>query len=623
MRARSRTVAEPYFEDEEFSSQRNWRVWRDMFRRAGNYNRHLVGMGCLAVMLAVLDVGFPLITREIINDLESGSADRWGRYVAMFFGMTLIFSSCVFGFITLGGRISTGFSHDIRQAGFARLQELSFNYFNRRPVGWLVTRLTSDCDRLSRVLSWGVLDLVWGTFFLVFATICMVVINWKLSLVVLAVLPPLAWLSLFFQRRLLHTNRAVRKTNSNITAGFNEAISGIRTTKTLVREDENLEEFREKTGRMFEESVRNAVLSSMYLPIVMTLGSLGAGLALWAGGVMVQGVNGIQLGTLVLFVTLARQMFFPIQELARLLTELQAAQAAAERVQGLIDTQPDVQDTPEVKALLESRRGVDDGLAPDGGETEIHSVDFAGVGFIYPQGQEVLRDFHLHVEGGQTVALVGPTGGGKTTIVSLLCRFYEPTTGEIRINGVDYRKRSLLWLQSNLGIVLQQPQLFSGSIRENIRYGRLDATDDEVEAAAQIVCAEEFILPLQDGYETEIGEGGGKLSTGQKQLISFARAVLADPQIFVMDEATSSVDTETEQAIQKGLREVLRGRMSFVIAHRLSTIRSADRILVIHDGRIAEDGSHEELIDRKGEYYRLYTNQFTRERSLHVLEDLE
>jgi len=523
-------------------------------------------------------------------------------------------------FIRLAGRISTGISHDIRQSGFNHLQELSFSFYDRRPTGWLLARLTSDCDRLSRTIAWGALDVVWGSCMVVAIGVIMLVVNWKLALLVLAVIPALAWVSLIFQRRILNASRAVRKQNSNITAAYSECLAGVRTTKTLVREAENIREFQDLTQQMYGHSVWCALLSAGYLPIVLTLGSLGAGLALWAGGV--QAIAGtLSIGTLILFVSYSAQLFFPILEMARVFADLQGTQAAAERIFGLIDTEPEVKDTPEVLAAIavHRTRSPQKGLAIDGMPDRIHEVRFRDVCFAYNQGQPVLNNFNLTVKAGQTIALTGPTGGGKSTIVSLLCRFYEPTSGEILINALEYRRRSLKWLQSSLGMVLQQPHLFSGTVAQNIRYGRLDASDQEVIQAARMVRAHDFIMTLESGYDTEVGEAGVKLSTGQKQLVSFARAILADPQMFVMDEATSSVDTQTEQLIQQGLAAVLQGRISFIIAHRLSTIRSADVILVIDEGQIAEQGNHRELIQRKGRYYELYTSQFAEEETSEIL----
>jgi ATP-binding cassette subfamily B protein len=354
---------------------------------------------------------------------------------------------------------------------------------------------------------------------------------------------------------------------------------------------------------------------------VLTICSIGIALALGRGGMDVTR-GAMSLGTLVMFLQYAAFIQNPAQELANTLTLVQGAQASAERIQGLLDTPLEIQDSPDVLAALRIGHN-GDGLAPDGHTKVIESIEFRDVSFAYKEGRQVLDSFNLRVGAGQSIALVGPTGGGKSTIVSVLCRFYEPTSGQVLINDVDYRQRGLSWLQSNLGMVLQQPHLFSGTVRENIRYGRLDATDAEVERAAKLVNAHEFIAAMKDGYESQVGEGGNQLSTGQKQLAALARAIIADPQLFVMDEATSSVDTHTERAIQAAVERVMEQRISFVIAHRLSTIRAADRILFIDAGRIVEDGTHAELIRLRGRYYELYTNQFTSDREAEMLDEVQ
>jgi ATP-binding cassette subfamily B protein len=609
------------FTEEEFSEQFNLRLWRKLAVFARPHRAVLAVLMGTAIVLAVCDAFLNLVLGRIIDSAGAGQKDAMLGYALAYLGLVTVISTCVFVFINLAGRCSTGISHDIRKAAFAHLQQLHMAYYDRRPVGWLMARLTSDCQRFSSFISWGLLDLTWGVTIMLGISTIMILLNWRLALVAFSVLPVMLFVSVQLQKRILRLSRKVRKTNSQITASYNEGIVGVRTTKALVREKKNLDEFGKLTGDMYAQSVRSAILSSIYWTSVMTLASVGGALVLWRTGAA-QLAGFISLGTMLAFIQYTAQFFHPIHELSHILTDWQAAQASAERILGLLETPCEVKDAPEVAAAIEAaaKKPASPDLACDGLPNRVETIEFAGVDFKYKEGQKVLSGFNLNVRAGQSVALVGPTGGGKTTIVSLLCRFYEPTAGEIRINGLDYRRRSLRWLQSNLGIVLQQPHLFSGSIRENIRYGRLSATDAEVEQAARAVRAHDFIEKMSSGYDTEVGEGGNRLSVGQKQLVSFARAVLADPQIFVMDEATSSVDTRTEQLIQDGLRAVLRGRTSFIVAHRLSTIRSADVILVIENGQIIEQGNHHQLIRLKGRYYELYTNQFAREKEFELME---
>jgi ATP-binding cassette subfamily B protein len=462
-----------------------------------------------------------------------------------------------------------------------------------------MARMTSDCDRIASLLPWALLDGVWGLSFMSGIAVVMLWMNWKIATAVLCIVPPLALATALYQKRLVRSQRRARSVNSRITSAFNEGISGVRTTKAFVREMENLTEFRGRTQEMFGHSYRNALYGAVYLPVVISLGATGVALAIWRGGLL--SLNGIlPFGDLVVFMQYASLFHIPIQELAERFTGLQAAQVSAERLQSLLDEEPEIRDSPEVRA----------GGAINRGDATIREISFENLNFAYGKGRMVLYDFNLKIGPGESVALVGETGSGKSTVAKLLCRFYEPTAGSIRINGVDYRELGLHWLQSNLGIVLQEPHLFSGSIRENIRYGRLDATDAEVETVAQTVGASRFIENLADGYKTEVGEGGNRLSTGQKQLIALARALLANPQILILDEATSSVDTETEREIQAAIEAVLKGRISVIIAHRLSTIRAASRILVLDHGRIIEEGTHSELIGRAGPYARLYSQQF-------------
>lgn len=619
-------MASDHLEDEDALHPRiNFALWRGILRFARPYRWHLTVLAIQAALCAGADVTIPWLTGRFVDEITThGRAARLGHIELAYCGVIAMLGGCIFTFILMAGRISTGVAYDLRTAAFDKLQDLPFSFYDRKAVGWLMARLTSDVSNLSRILGWTLLDLVWGSLLLTAISVVMFALNWRLALIVLAIMPVLIWVSRFFQVRLLRTSRALRKANSHTTAAFNEGIVGVRTTKSFVREARNLDEFTDLTGQMYRHAVSNGLYAALFLPCVLTLCSVGVGLALWRGGIDVR-AGGMTIGTLVMFLQYAAVIQNPAQELANALTMIQGAQASAERLQGLLDTPIEIQDSAEVRERMEASsasngNGAADALAPDGYAHRIESIEFRDVSFAYKEGQRVLERFNLTVSAGQTIALVGPTGGGKSTIVSLLCRFYEPTSGQILIDGVDYRRRSLHWLQSNLGMVLQQPHLFSGTIRENIRYGRLDATDAEVERAARLVNAHEFVAAMKEGYDSQVGEGGNQLSTGQKQLIALARAMIADPQLFVMDEATSSVDTHTERAIQSAVERVLAGRISFVIAHRLSTVRSADRILVIDGGRIIEDGSHAELIRSRGRYYELYTNQFTADRESQLLE---
>ena len=469
----------------------------------------------------------------------------------------------------------------------------------------LATSDTNDTNRIAGMLAWNLADMLWALCYLVFVFVSMLLLNWKLALVVILVVPAVALLTGYFQNRILHWNRRVRKLSSRITGAFNEGITGAKTSKTLVIEDSNDSEFRSLTGQARDAGVKAAKLSAVYIPLVLFCSTLAVAIVLYSGGHMsLDGVLG--LSTLSAFVTYAVGIFEPVQILAEDLAEFISLQANIERVTGLLDTEPNVRDS---QAVIEK---YGDAFHPkrENWEPIRGDIEFRDVTFRYPDGgEDVLSHFDLKIPAGTTVAIVGETGAGKSTLVNLACRFFEPTEGQILIDGVDYRERSQLWLHSAIGYVLQSPHLFSGSLRENIRYGRPEATDAEVVAAAVRAEIHGEIMAMPDGYDSYVGERGVMLSGGQKQRLSIARVFLKNPPILVMDEATSALDSVTEVKIQHAFDELARGRTTLVIAHRLSTIRSADRILVVENGRIAEQGSHEALLSQNGEYASLWRTQ--------------
>lgn len=599
------------FDEAALAAHINIDLWKKLFAYARRYPTELKWLAGFAFSTASMEVTYPLLTKGVIDTVDAylkyGTDPKLWVWGVGYFICTLIICVSIGGFIWMAGKIRTHIAHDIRKDGFDNLQRLSFSFYDYRPVGWLMARMTSDSERLSNILAWGFLDLVWGFTMMVGIAIAMFVMNWQLAFVVFSILPFLAWVSARFQRRILKSARMVRATNSRITGSFNEAIMGVLTSKSFVREDANQQEFGSLTDKMYQASVTNLRHAAVYLPIVITMASLATGLALAVGGMdMIVGTMAVS--TLIAFMAYTRHFFDPIEQLGHWFAEMQMAQASAERILSLIEAEPAIKDSATVQAAGE-------------GPAEINQIELKQVSFAYNPAKPVLDNINLVVKKGETVAIVGPTGGGKSTLVNIVCRFYEPTQGQVLIDGIDYRNRSLHWLQSNIGMVLQNAHVFSGSILENIRYGRLQATDAEVIEAAKIAGAHDFITAFQDGYQSDAGESGSRLSAGQKQLVSFARAVLADPQILVMDEATSSVDTQTEQRIQQGMQRLLAGRIAFIIAHRLSTIRNADRIIVIDAGRITEQGSHHELMSARGHYYELYRQQSLQESSRDLLNE--
>ena len=603
------------FEDQDYTKDFELDTWKRVLFHLSEHRKTIIGLFLVFVVIAVLDVSLPLMTRYAIDTfIMAEDLSTMPVFIAGYIAIILMFCLSVFLMIHIAGRLETGITYTLRKEAFRNLQKLSYSFYDNTPVGYIMARITADASRLGNTFAWNFMDVVWSVAMIIFIVAIMIFIDLPLTLIAMSVMPILLVVSNFFRKRMLKNQRDIRKQNSKITAAFAEDINSARTTKTLVREEKNFEEFKEITQSMHDMSIHSSVLSAALWPVILSLSNIAVGLILWNAGHSVL-METMSFGTLSLFLGYTMHMFEPIQNISRQFTDLQSAQASAERLVALIDTPEEiVDDAPIIQkygSLLDPKPAAWEPIKGD--------IEFKDVAFKYKTGESVLDGFNLKVKAGEKIALVGHTGAGKSTIVNLICRFYEPTSGEILIDGIDYKQRSQIWLQSSLGYVLQSPHLFSSNIMENIRYGDLEATDEMVINAAKTVNAYDFIMRLEDGFNTEVGEGGSKLSTGEKQLISFARAVLKNPKIFILDEATASIDTITEQVIQDAVDKTLEGRTSFIVAHRLSTIKSADRILVLEYGKIIEMGSHKELLDLKGHYHKLYTNQFAEESTQTVL----
>lgn len=605
------------YDEQEYTKSFDIKIWKKVLPFLKPFRKVVWMVILLNLFCSAVDIALPLFQRYAIdNFIETGSIQGLPIFAVVYLVVIALQTASVIAFTRGNIRIEMQMGRDMKRACFVHLQTLSFSYYNVTPVGYILARVMNDTNRIAGLVAWNLVDMLWAFTYVAGVFVAMTVLNWKLALIVMLIVPAIAILTVYFQNRILKWNRKVRKINSKITSAYNEGIMGAKTSKTLVIEEKNAEGFREITQEMRTAGVKAARLSAIYLPLVLFFSSLATAIVLAKGGKMVLD-DLMMIGTLSAFSSYAVGIFEPIQQLARNIAEVISAQANIERVTGLLEQEPQIVDTPEV----EEKYG--DAFFPkkENWEELKGDIEFKDVSFRYPDGnEEVLKHFNLKVPAGTTVAIVGETGAGKSTLVNLACRFFEPTQGQILIDGKDYRERSQLWLHSNIGYVLQNPHLFSGTVMDNIRYGNLNATDEQVKAAAKAVSADQVVAKLEHGYSSDVGEGGDLLSTGEKQLISFARAVLADPRIFVLDEATSSIDTQTEQLIQNATEKLLEGRTSFLIAHRLSTIRKADVILVVKDGKVVEQGTHKELLKAKGYYYQLYSKQFMEESAKKVLK---
>lgn len=580
------------------------------------YTKYIVVMIICGVLGIMVDIVLPLFQKyAITNFIGLSSLERLPVFTVLYI-LTLLFAMVTnFTSTYFANHVEIHLDRDLRSRCFNHLQTLSFSYFNQNSVGYIHSRVMSDTSRIGEFVAWSSLNFIWSVMYVAGASVVMFSLNAMLALMVLIVIPLLCLIIAVFQKKLTEINRRIREVNSTITGDFNEGIIGARTIKTLVIEDKIERDFRKDTNEMRRTASKGGRYRATFGAAITFASSVALSLVLWRGGILTQ-QQVMEIGTLSVFISYATGIMEPVRWLVDVIFNLITTQVNIERVTHLLETESDVADTPEVTEKY------GDTFDPKRENwEELHGdIEFSDVSFKYPDGGEyIFEHFSLKIPQGTNVAIVGETGAGKSTLVNLVCRFFEPTEGSVLIDGKDARTRSQLWLHSNIGYVLQTPHLFSGTVLENLRYGNPDATEEQVWEALRSVSADDTVNKMEKGLMSEVGEGGDLLSTGEKQLLSFARAILADPRILVLDEATASIDTITEQKIQNAIGKIIEGRTSIVIAHRLSTIRHADIILVVSDGKITERGTHAELMAKKGEYYNLYTRQYESDATLEVL----
>lgn len=577
------------------------------------YRMRFVGMIVFGLCGSAVDILIPLLQRYALDHfVAQNTLDTLVWFILLYIAAVVFAGLVNYIAFSLAFRTEVNVNRDLRNAAFKHLQTLSFSYFNQNSVGYIHARVMSDTSRIGSLVSWTMVDGVWQASYFIGAIVVMFAVNAKLAALVVVIFPLIVVLFSIFQKLLIRANREVRELNSHITGDFNEGITGAKTIKTLVIEDDMGEKFVEDTKKMRSKSVHAARLRGLFAATMNLASSVALAVVLWRGGY----IAASEVGTFSMFMSYAQGMMEPVRWIIDAISDLITTQVNIERLTNLLAVRSDVTDSDEVVSVygdvFEPKR--------ENWEKMQGDIEFDDVSFKYPDGDEyILEHFNLKIPHGSNIAIVGQTGAGKSTLVNLVCRFYEPTSGRVLIDGKDARERSQLWLHSSIGYVLQTPHLFSGTVRENLLYGNPNATDEDIMKALRLVSAEGVVEKLEKGLDSDVGEGGDMLSTGEKQLLSFVRAILADPAILVLDEATASVDTLTEKKIQSAISEIIKGRTTLMIAHRLSTVRDADLILVVRDGKIIEQGTHAELLAMRGYYRELYTRQYEEEAAQSIL----
>ncbi len=578
-----------------------------------DYRREFAIMIVFSIIASGVEITFPQFQRYALDQYAgTGTLNHIGIFTIAYASAILLAGIFNYFANTTASIIEVKVHRKLRDVGFVHLQTLSFSYFNQNSVGYIHARLMSDTEKIGTLVSWTLINGIWYMAYLVGSAVIMLMMNVKLALMVLTILPILMIIIGFFQKKLIIANREVREINSRITGNFNEGIVGAKTIKSLAIEDKISSNFVEETEKMKSKSIHISRLRGAFGAAMNFASSIALAVVLYKGGYLAAN----EVGMFAAFMSYAQGMMEPVRWIVNVISELISIRVNIERFTNLLEEKSDVIDTPQViEKYGDTLNPKKENWEPINGD-----IEFRDVTFKYPDGEvNVLEHFSLDVPFGTHLAIVGETGAGKSTLVNLACRFYEPTKGQVLIDGRDARERSQLWLHSSIGYVLQTPHLFSGTVRENLLMGNPEATDEEINRALKIVSADEIVARLENGIDTDVGEGGDLLSTGEKQLISFARAIIADPKILILDEATASVDTMTEAKIQSAMDAVTQGRTSIMIAHRLSTVRNADIILVVKDGVIIEKGTHRELINKRGYYFELYTRQYEDEATAKIL----